>query len=156
MVTISEETKLRLRERLKAAQVLYDQNQKLIAAFADTIDYFNTNLEPADYIRLGYIRNAFWRSQNTLEKTQQDLLIELKALQAALILHPTPEDISTADNLDTYSICFQHFLDTRAGKAYLEAQLVDDLDSALDCLKAHLQSTTHTKVKRNETDEKTI
>jgi hypothetical protein len=89
MVTISEETKLRLRERLKAAQVLYDQNQKLIAAFADTIDYFNTNSEPADYIRLGYIRNAFWRSQNTLEKTQQDLLIELKALQAALILHPT-------------------------------------------------------------------
>jgi len=32
MVTISEETKLRQRERLKAAQVLYDQNQKLIAA----------------------------------------------------------------------------------------------------------------------------
>ena len=44
----------------------------------------------------------------------------------------------------------------RAGKAYLEAQPVEDLDSALDCLKAHLQSTTHTKVKRNETDEKTI
>ena len=77
-----------------------------------------------------------------LRQRQQELQLELKALQAALILHPRPGESQTADNLVTYAPCLQFFLENRAERSYLEAQLAYDLDTALDCLRSHIQSGT--------------
>jgi hypothetical protein len=140
-ILLPESTTIRLCERFDLVQATFDRNQTLIAALEDTIDYFDTSdVQPSSYLRLCYIKEAYRESLFSLGQHQRDLGLELKALQIALILSPRPGRSQLNDSLETCIEYLRAYQDTRAEISYQEAQYIQDLDVARDCLRAHASS----------------
>jgi len=138
MPGLPDSTKERLRDYYNHIQVKLHKNLDRITSIEHILEH-TENLDNISF-RLYSASETLKETLRQLHHKQSTLENESQILYFALLLNPRPGETDFEERTDTWYFLLQQYRDLKANKLSSASQLITDLDTAINCLRQHIQS----------------
>ncbi len=138
MPGLPDSTKERLRDYYNHIQVKLHKNLDRITSIEHILEH-TENLDNISF-RLYSPSETLKETLRQLHHKQSTLEKESQILYFALLLNPRPGETDSEERTDTSYFLLQQYRDLKANKLSSASQLITDLDTAINCLRQHIQS----------------
>ena len=138
MPKLPDPTKDRLRAHYDHIQTKIHKNTNLIASIEHILEHTKNldNIPTQIYFASETLKETLTELRHKLNKLEH----EAQVLYFALLLNPRPGETSFEERVDTWYFLLKQYRDLKVNQISSDSQLITDLDTAIHCLRQHIQS----------------